>query len=133
MSNGPKGWWTHWNYSPYTESEYPVVLFAKDRNGNTVDAIDLSFLQSLKMFGFEIAPNTTGRDVKIIVEFKESSTYRSPTMFEVEQTISSPSGARLIAVKSDRSFEMASVKIVYDRDVKSTGLAITNIRYGIAN
>lgn len=133
LSNGPKGWWTHWNYSPYTESEYPVVLFAKDRNGNTVDAIDLSFLQSLKMFGFEIAPNTTGRDVKIIVEFKESSTYRSPTMFEVEQTISSPSGARLIAVKSDRSFEMASVKIVYDREVKSTGLAITNIRYGIAN
>lgn len=133
LSNGTKGWWTHWNYSPYTESEYPVVLFAKDRNGNTEDAIDLAFSHDLKMFGFEIAPNTIGKDVKIEVEFKEWSSYRSPSMFVVEQTISSPSGARIIAVRSDRAFGMASVKIVSDPQVKSTGLAITNIRYGIAN
>jgi hypothetical protein len=129
LSNGPKGWWTHWNYSPYTQSEHPEVLFAKDRNGYTVNSIDLAFSNEVKFFGFEIAPNVLGKDVKIVVQYKEWSTYRAPTMFQVEQTISSPSGARLIAVKSEKPFAMVMITLASGQDIKDSGLAISNIRY----
>jgi len=133
LSSGAKGWWTHWNYSPYTQSEYPEVLLAQDRSGRTINAINLAFTRSIKVFGFEIAPNMLGKDVKIIVEYKDFTSYRSPTLFKVEQTISSPSGARLIAVKSDVPFAMVMITVAPGQGITDSGLAITNIRYGGLN
>lgn len=134
LKNGPKGWWTHWNYSPYTESEYPEVLFARNRYGADVigqSSVTLLLSKPVKTFGFEIAPNVTGKDFKVIVEYPEYSTYRAPTLFQVEQTVSSPSGARLIAVKSERAFDFVMIRIE-GMISREAGLAITNIRYALA-
>lgn len=134
VTNGPKGWWTHWNYSPYTESEYPEVMFARNRWGGTVRGVSsmtLVFSRSVKIFGFEIAPNVTGKDFKVVVRYPETPTYRGRTLFAVEQTISSPSGARLIAVKSDREFSFIEIN-VEGMGYQEGGFAISNIRYALA-
>lgn len=134
LSNGPKGWWTHWNYSPYTESEYPEVLFARNRYGGEVRGVNsmtLVFDKPVTMFGFEIAPNLTGKDYIVNVEYLESSTYRAQTLFNVEQTISSPSGARLIAVKSETPLTFLMINI-QGMTFQEAGFAIANIRYAIA-
>jgi hypothetical protein len=131
LSSGPKGWWTHWNYSPYTESENPIVLFAVDhRYGqkNPVSQIDFSLSKSVKTFGFEIAPNTTGKDVKVMVTYNDFGSYRGQTMFVVAQTISSPSGARLIAVRSSIPFNYVGIRLD-GQSYPAQGLAIANIRY----
>ena len=134
LTNGPKGWWTHWNYSPYTESEYPEVLFARNRSGivRGQSSVTLLLSKRVKTFGFEIAPNVTGKDFKVIVEYPEYSTYRAQRLFEVKQTISSPSGARLIAVKSETPFDYVMIS-VQGMNYSEEGLAITNIRYALAD
>lgn len=128
LSSSPKGWWTHWNYSPYTESEYPSVLFAVNRNDQVVDEINLICTREVTTFGFEVAPNVIGETMEVSVGYHLEDHYRSPYIFDVKQTISSPSGARLIAVKSDRPFQRVSIKLKY----QSGGLAISNIRYKLA-
>lgn len=134
VTNGPKGWWTHWNYSPYTESEYPEVMFARNRWGGTVtgrNSMTLFLSSSVKIFGFEIAPNITGKEFKVHVRYPEHSSYRGRTMFSVAQTISSPSGARLIAVKSETPFDYLEIELE-DMPFSGEGFAITNIRYALA-
>jgi hypothetical protein len=131
LSNGPKGWWTHWNYSPYTESETPIVLFPLDRRygeKNPINSLSLSLRQRVKTFGFEIAPNETGKDIKVVVTYNDFGGYRGQTMFTVEQTISSPSGARLIAVKSSVPFNYVGIQLE-DRVYPYKGFAIANLRY----
>lgn len=130
LSQGPNSWWTHWNYSPYTESEYPTVLFAANKNGSANSVIDLTFDRKLKTFGFEVAPNGLGEEFGVWVQYQEESWYRQPNMMEVEQTVSSPSGARLIAVKSEKPFQRVVIQVM---DTKGkVGLAIANIRYALA-
>jgi hypothetical protein len=133
LSNGPKGWWTHWNYSPYTESENPIVLFALNRRIpelTPVSSISIYLTASVKTFGFEIAPNAIGKNLKVLVTYKDLPTYRAQTLFDVQQTISSPSGARLIAVKSDVPFDYLLIEVNDDPD-HPQGFAIANIRYGL--
>lgn len=132
LTNGPTGWWPHWNYSPYTESEYPEVLFARNRYGAVVRGeyeMTLYFDHYVNTFGFEIAPNITGKDFKVVIDYMESPTYRSRTLFSVEQTISSPSGARLIAVKSEEAFNFIMIR-VQGMTFQEGGFAMSNIRYG---
>lgn len=134
LKNGSKGWWTHWNYSPYTESEYPDVLFARNRWGSDVRGESTTTLllnKAVTTFGFEIAPNVTDKDYTVVVTYPSSSTYRSSTLFEVVQTISSPSGARLIAVKSERAFNFIMIS-VDGMTFREGGLAIANLRYTLA-
>lgn len=131
LNNGPKGWWTHWNYNPYTESEYPNVLFLQDREGYVSNSVDLYFDKEVTTFGFEIAPNANGQDRTVSVDYKEEPYYRDPSLFSVQQTISTPSGARLIAVKSERGFRLVRISLDYIPNV-GTGFAITNIRYALA-
>ena len=132
LKAGPKGWWTHWNYSPYTASAYPDVLYAQTSGGYATSNISLYLDKPVTSFGFEIAPNTVGEDVQIVAEYKEDHSYRFPDIFTVDQTISSPSGARLIAVKSSIPFRLVIVRVNYNPEIKTTGLAITNIRYTLA-
>ena len=131
LSPGPKGWWAHWNYSPYTESENPIILFALDRRygtKNPTNSMSIDLYRPVKTFGFEIAPNETGKDIKVLVTYNNFGSYRGQTMFTVEQTISSPSGARLIAVKSNEEFNYVNIELVgYQYPAK--GFAIANIRY----
>ena len=134
LSPGPKGWWTHWNYSPYTESENPLVLFPLDRRygtKNPTNSISLGLDQYVTTFGFEIAPNSIGKDEKVVVTYNDFGSYRGQTMFVVEQTISSPSGARLIAVKSDVPFNYVRIDLP-DQKYPPEGFAIANIRYELA-
>jgi hypothetical protein len=135
LSSGPKGWWTHWNYSPYAESENPIVLFAVDhRYGtkNPVNGMGISLGRAVTSFGFEIAPNSTGKDVKVLVTYNNYGGYRGQTMFAVEQTISSPSGARLIALKSNMPFTYVGIQL-QDQKYPAEGFAIANIRYQLAD
>ncbi len=131
LSNGPKGWWTHWNYSPYTESEYPDVLYAQSPGGHAAGSLALTFDKEVTTFGFEIAPNATGTDYKVVVRYNNINSYRYESLFQVRQTISSPSGARLIAVKSEVPFTYVQIAVEYIPDA-GRGFAISNLRYALA-
>ena len=134
LSHGVNGWWTHWNYSPYTESEYPTVLFATGRSTTDVsprNEMSIAFKNEVRVFGFEIAPNLTGKDIEVVVTYApKGADYRWPFLFEVRQTISSPSGARLIAVKSKYPFGYINIFVNSDPvSYKERGFAIANIRF----
>jgi hypothetical protein len=134
LSNGPNGWWTHWNYSPYTESEHPIVLFSRYVQGpevNGMSSLELGLTKFVKTFGFEIAPNATGMDIEVSVTYNGGFSYRDAPYFYVDQIISSPSGARLIAVKSEEPFDYILID-VKDPDPQK-GFAIANIRYQLAD
>jgi hypothetical protein len=130
LDHGPNRWWAHWNYTPYTESEYPSVLFAANRNGSVNNTFDLTFDRKLTTFGFEVAPNGLGEEFEVWVNYQEESWYRQPNMIEVRQTISSPSGARLIAVKSQIPFQRVAIQV--RATTGKAGVAIANIRYAVA-
>jgi hypothetical protein len=129
LNNGPKGWWTHWNYSPYTESEYPDVLFGWSA-GYPASSMALTFDKYVTSFGFEIAPNDTGKDHYVTVEYNNIPSYKYESLFKVRQTISSPSGARLIAVKSEVPFKYVQINVQYLDG--GSGFAISNLRYALA-
>ncbi len=129
LPKGPTGWWTHWGYSPYTESEDPTVLYCYNE-ANSYNSISLAFSKPLKIFGFETAPNTLAKDYTFRVTYFVDPTYRSSTYFSLTQTTSSPSGARLIALKT--SADLVFIEINYGgtkRDL--SGVAIANIRYAL--
>lgn len=134
LSHGPNGWWTHWNYSPYTESESPIVLYAISRYSTDVlypqNTMSIGLRRNVKTFGFEIAPNAFGKDIEVVVTYKNlGADYRWPPLFEVHQTISSPSGARLIAVTSNVGFGYIEIAISgAEVNVRDKGFAIANIR-----
>jgi hypothetical protein len=131
LNNGPKGWWTHWNYSPYTESEYPNVLFSEGEDGYVSNVLVLNFNKKVTTFGFEVAPNATGVDLNVSVGYEKEDSRLENELFSVNQKVSSPSGARLIAVKSETPFK--KVTIVLDSyKPELQGLAISNIRYALA-
>jgi len=131
LPKGPAGWWTHWNYSPYTESEYPTVLFCYNE-AYGYNSISLAFDKPLKIFGFETAPNTTGQDYTIRVQYLADPTYRGAGLFEITQTASTPSGARLIALKTSAS--LVYVEINYNGSRENLRrFAIANIRYALRN
>jgi hypothetical protein len=135
LSHGTNGWWTHWNYLPYTEYEHPIVLFPLARPVTKVipeTYIAFSFNKRVKAFGFEIAPNAIGKDFEVSVAYHESPTYRDPGIFFVEQTISSPSGARLIAVESDVPIVFIEITVRVDA-LENVGFAIANLRYALAD
>lgn len=134
LSPGPNGWWTHWNYSPYTESENPIVLYAISRFAPEVlyplNTMSIALRKEVKTFGFEIAPNATGEDIEVSVTYKNvGADYRWPPLFKVHQTISAPSGARLIAVTSNVAFGYMEIAISgAELNVRNNGFAIANIR-----
>jgi hypothetical protein len=125
LNSGPQGWWAHWNYSPYTESEYPTVLFGEDKNGKAVSGFTMLLSNDVTMFGFEIAPNSTEKDFNVHVTYNEGNYYRSQPICEVYQLVSAPSGARLIAIKSDVPFGRVEVGV----GPGAEGAAIAHIRY----
>jgi hypothetical protein len=129
LDNGPNGWWAHWNYSPYTESEYPTVLFAV-MFGSASNSLDFTFSKKVSTFGFEVAPNTIGGTFKVTVRYQEESWYHQPEIINLVQTVSSPSGARLIALKSDIPFQRVTIDL--ESTLHSEGVAIANIRYKLA-
>lgn len=124
LNSGTKGWWTHWNYSPYTQYEYPNVLLTDGQGDYNVRELYMSFNKDLTALGFEIAPNIVGKDLKVQVEYM-SWTYRDPALVYIEQTVSSPSGARLIAMKSEIPFNYVIIRI------EDGAFAISNIRYAL--
>jgi hypothetical protein len=131
LSYGPNGWWTHWNYSPYTESENPIVLFSLYRREPVIrplNTLSISLRSAVTTFGFEIAPNVIGKDVKVNVYYQLGGSYRFPDLFSVRQTISSPSGARLIAVKANAPFDYVRIE-VEGEPFRDEGFAIANIRF----
>jgi hypothetical protein len=134
LSHGPNGWWTHWNYSPYTESETPPVLYSLNRRATEIfpqNTMSIHLRNAVKTFGFEIAPNTTGKDMEVVIHYQYYGSYRFPDLFVVRQTISSPSGARLIAVTSNQAFDYLLIELKGDVPFRDKGFAIANIR--IAN
>jgi len=131
INAGPKGWWTHWGYNPYVSSEYPNVLFSEGDDGYVGNFLILVFSKKVSTFGFEVAPNATGVNLKCSVGYQENNTPIENEMFSVEQMVSSPSGARQIAVKSETPFSKVTIYL-QDSDPGKRGLAISNIRYALA-
>jgi len=131
LNNGPKGWWTHWNYSPYTETEYPNVLFAQSEEGFVSNVMILNLDKKVTTFGFELAPNATGLDLNVNVSYQKEDSKFENELFSVNQKVSSPSGARLIAVKSETPFKKITI-VLENYKPELPGLAISNIRYTLA-
>ena len=92
--------------------------------------MSIALRHEVRTFGFEIAPNATGKDIEVVVTYKNiGADYRWPALFEVHQTISSPSGARLIAVTSNVAFGYIEIAISgAEVNVRNEGFAIANIR-----
>jgi hypothetical protein len=129
VSSGSQGWWAHWNYSPYTESEYPAVLLGAYQDGEIQNVLTFTFSKKLQTFGFEVAPNELNKNMTVRVKYWDDYWYKYPNLCEVVQTVSTPSGARLIAIKSGVPIRRVEIILgLYPND----GVAISNLRYEIA-
>jgi len=65
----------------------------------------------------------------IVVALAFTADYCWPPLFKVHQTISAPSGARLIAVTSNVAFGYMEIAISgAELNVRNNGFAIANIR-----
>lgn len=125
--NSPFGWSAHWGFSPFVENEAPEVLFSPTN-------VDITILLSKPCieFGLEASPNLQGRDYEIgfyagNYTFDDSAGHPSVTTH-------TPSGARLIAVKSKKPFRVVTFGWVRHSSVDSwpNGVAMANIRFKLA-
>jgi hypothetical protein len=71
--------------------------------------------------------NQSRENVKVTVTFDGGSSAHDRPSFYIVQTVRSPSGARLIAVKSDKPFDYISIEA--NDLTPHAGFAIANIRY----
>jgi hypothetical protein len=121
------GWAAKWGVSPFVEKENPEVLHA-----NFAGELTIALSKPCIEFGFELAPNIQNKAFTYSVSFGNSHYDNSKGY--VKQEISTPSGAKLYAVKATKSFN--TVTITYNKntgtDRLGNGFALANIRYKIA-
>lgn len=121
------GWTAAWGTVPSVESTNPDVLYV-----NSDDEFYILLSKPVTEFGFELAPNNQDKEFRYGVYF--GNTQFDNTRGYIEESVKTPSGARLFAVKSTKPFN--TVTIFYSKttgtDFGSQGAAIANIRYKLA-
>jgi hypothetical protein len=125
--NSPFGWSAHWGYSPYVENENPDVLYSPTE-------VDITIVLSKPCieFGLEASPNRQDRDYEI--GFYAGNYTFDDSAGHPGAITRTPSGARLIAVKSKKPFTVVTFCWVRHSSVDPwpSGVAIANIRYKLA-
>lgn len=123
MPGYPEGWTALWNRKPFVENDSPTVLYTQQRNRLT---INLS--RYVTTFGFELAPNLYNT-FDFSVGFYDSK--ENPPVASLEQSATTPLGARLFAVQSKRPFNVIEISFSGNEDTDNHpwGFAIANIRY----
>jgi hypothetical protein len=132
LKAGKTGWWSHWNYSPYVECPRPDVLFVDGNIDQSYTAWRIALSKKVTVFGFEIATNKLGVEFQTIVNFHPVESNNWQSLGSITQSVSSPSGARLFAVRSKVPFSMITVNFNHDYYYPPFGFAVANIRYKIS-
>ena len=123
----PFGWPAHWGYSPNVENEVPEVLFSSNS-----EIVLLVLSKPVTEFGFEIAPNQQNTDFIFsasVGNYRYDDSKGHPSV-----TVKTPSGAKLLAVKSTKPFTVLTINQVRtsSADPHAGGFAMANIRYKLA-
>lgn len=126
MPGYPAGWTTVWNDKPNVEHEAPPVLYTRQQNRLT-----LQLSKYVTTFGFEPAPNQYNA-FPFIAGFYDSR--ENPQVAYVQEIASTPNGAKLFAVHSQRPFNVVEIAFALNGENVNHpyGFAITNIRYKLA-
>lgn len=123
MPGFPNGWTALWNTKPFVERESPTVLYTRQQNRLTV-----TLSKYVEIFGFELAPNLYN-SYEFIAGFYDSR--QNPPLASVVQVATTPSGAKLFAVKSEKPFNVIEISFTGNQETANHpyGFAIANIRY----
>jgi hypothetical protein len=126
MSGYPNGWTALWNSKPNVEDETPPVLYTRQRNRLTI-----MLSKYVTTFGFELAPNLY-ETFPFSVGFYDSQ--QNPPVASLQQTASTPSGAKLFAVCSPKPFNVIEISFSGNDETENHpyGFALANIRYKLA-
>jgi len=126
LNGYPDGWTAKWNVKPFVEHETPPVLYTVQKNN-----LSITLSKPCTIFGFELSPNLYDT-----FEFTAGfySRMENPPYARVTRQVTTPQGALLFAVKSDKPFDQIEIQFTGDSDgpVHPFGFAIANIRYKLA-
>jgi hypothetical protein len=128
-SSSEMGWTSAWGQAPYVQGENPDVLYTTISRDELIIYLSKPCLE----FGFEIAPNHKNYSHRFGAAYGDWIFDNNKG--SVSQLVTqSPSGARLVAVKSTEPFTMVTVRSGDSPtgDEAVEGLAIANIRYRLA-
>lgn len=118
----PIGWSAKWNVKPFVEIESPSILYTMQQ-----DHLTIMLSKPCTIFGFELTPNLLST-FDFTAGFY-SSQQNSP-LAQISQTVTTPSGARLFAAKSDVPFDV--IEIQFNGNGSPYGFAIANLRYKLS-
>jgi hypothetical protein len=123
MPGYPHGWTALWNTRPSVEHESPTVLYTRQRNHLTI-----ILSKYVEVFGFELAPNLNS-SYEFIAGFYDSK--QNPPLASVVQVATTPSGAKLFAIKSEKPFNVIEISFLGNQETENHpfGFAIANLRY----
>jgi hypothetical protein len=123
LNGYPDGWTALWGEKPHVEKETPPVLYTIQKN-----TLSIILSKPCTIFGFELTPNLYNT-----FEFTAGfySRFENPPYARVTRQVTTPLGALLFAVQSDKPFDNIEIQFTGDLngDVHPYGFAIANIRY----
>lgn len=127
-SAAPNTWWANWNKAPYVEEENPAVLWMSGWYGTTI-----TLSKKCYVFGFEMSAEvgeTSQAPFPYTVKYYDADNLPNDTPIGyLDNEVTSPSGARIYAIKSDIPFNRVEIFYNSSPSLGSWSWAITNIRY----
>lgn len=121
-------WWANWNKAPYVEDENPAVLWMAGGDGTI-----LTLSKKCYVFGFELSAEvgeTSQAPFAYTVKYYDADNLPDGTPIGyLDNMVTSPSGARLFAIKSDIPFNRVQIYYNSSPVYAPWSWAITNIRY----
>ena len=127
-SAAPNTWWANWNKAPYVEEENPAVLWMSGWDGTTI-----TLSKKCYVFGFEMSAEvgeTSQAPFPFSVKYYDADNLPNDTPIGFLDTeVTSPSGARLYAIKSDIPFNRVQIFYNSSPSLGPWSWAMTNIRY----
>lgn len=127
-SAAPNTWWANWNKPPYVEEENPAVLWMSGWYGTTI-----TLSKKCYVFGFEMSAEvgeTSQAPFPFSVKYYDADNLPNDTPIGFLDTeVTSPSGARLYAIKSDIPFNRVQIFYNSSPSLGPWSWAMTNIRY----
>lgn len=127
-SPAPDTWWGNWNKAPYVENENPTVLWMAGGYGTTI-----TLSKKCYVFGFELSAEvgeTSQAPFPYSVKYYDADNLPNDTPIGyLDNEVTSPSGARIFAIKSDIPFNRVQIYYNSSPVYEPWSWAITNIRY----
>jgi len=129
-SGSESGWNSDWGAAPFIERENPDVFYSNVGRGELI----IYFSKPCIEFGFEFAPNHKNYNHNLTAAYGDWI-FDNAKGNVSQLTARSPSGARLIAVKSTKPFTMITIRNGDSPtgDLDARGFAIANLRYRLAD